>query len=392
MSLQILHCSDTHLDKNFNISNLSKAALRKNDLNQSFSAIVEYAVKNKPDIFLIAGDVFDKILPTNLARVFLTQQIRLLNDANISVFMIGGNHEVPRFGASPSLAIDVLGSAGIATVFSQSDTIQSKKLSIRGKTVSISGRSYYTQFEGANPLKDIKVPVGDDYNVLIIHGSLQGLGVASSVPELAYQNPFLADDIEKGLNYLALGHFHNHFEREYKDCKILNPGSIEKLSWAEINDEKGFVWAELNGTETTTEFIKLKTRPMETNELALSKNETYPKGIKQHILDFLTKTADPEKIIKLNLNGLISQEQYNQLRISELLTACNEKFFNLQIDRKDLELEGYGKVFLERIDNPIDAYTKRLDTLISQTKVDDPKRQLLEEAKALGVKYLEAAR
>ncbi|MGA2683215.1 MAG: exonuclease SbcCD subunit D [Candidatus Bathyarchaeia archaeon] len=387
-----MHCNDTHLDKNFSISNISKAIQRKEDLNNNFSKVVDYAVKNKPDVFLMAGDVFDKILPTNASRVFLTQEIKRLKDANIAVFIIGGNHDVPRFGVSPTLAIDVLDSAGIATVFSRSDIIQKKKLTIKGKTICVSGRSYYTLFEGANPLKDTEVPLDGDYNILMIHGSLQGLNVASSVPEMAYQNPFQADDIKNGLNYLALGHFHNHFEREHMGCKIVNPGSTEKLTWAEINDEKGFVWAELNGSETTTEFIKLDTRLMETNELTLSKNETYTKGIKQYVLDFLSKTTNPEKILKLSLNGIISQEQYNQLKINELLTACNDKFFNLQIDRKDLELEGYGKVFIERIDNPVEAYSKRLDALINQTKPDDPNRQLLEQAKSLGIKYLEAAK
>jgi exonuclease SbcD len=392
ISIQVLHCSDTHLDKSFSISNLAKSIQRREDLNCNFSTIVDYAVKNKLDVFLIAGDVFDKILPTNASRVFLTQQIRRLNDANIAVFIIGGNHDVPRFGVSPSLAIDVLGSAGIATVFSRSDIIQKRIIKVRRKSICVSGRSYYTQFDGANPLKDVEIPIEGDYNILMIHGSLQGLNVASSVPEIAHQNPFLADDIKKGLNYLALGHFHNHFEREHRDCKIVNAGSTEKLSWAEINDEKGFVWAELNGSETTTEFIKLETRPMEINELTLSKDKTYTKDIKEYVLDFLSKISNPNKMLKLNLRGLISQEQYNQLKINELLTTCNDMFFHLLIDRKDLELEGYGRVFMERIDNPVEAYSKRLDALISQLKADDPNRLLLEQAKSLGIRYLEAAK
>ena len=392
ISLQILHCSDTHLDKSFGISDLSKAMKRREDLNRNFSTIVDYALKNKPDVFLIAGDVFDKILPTNASRVFLTSQIKLLKDANIEVFIIGGNHDIPRFGAFPSLAIDVLGSAGIATVFSRSDIIQKKIIKIDGKSVCVSGRSYYTKFEGANPLKDVAVPMEGDYNILLIHGSLQGLNVASSVPEFAYQNPFLAEDITKGLNYLALGHFHNYFEREHKGCTIVNPGSIEKLSWAEINDEKGFVWAELDGSETTTEFVKLETRPMEISQLSLSKNGKYVKGIKNYVLDFLTQISDHEKILKLSLSGLISQNQYYQLKINELLRACNDLFFNLQVDRKELEIEGYGRVFMERLDNPVQAYSKRLDILISKLKPDDPDRQLLESAKSLGIKYLEATK
>ncbi|MCR3906984.1 MAG: exonuclease SbcCD subunit D [Tenericutes bacterium] len=392
ISLQILHCSDTHLDKSFGISNLSKAIQRREDLNHNFSSIVDYALKNKPDIFLIAGDVFDKILPTNASRVFLTSKIKLLNDANIEVFIIGGNHDIPRFGSSPSLAIDVLGSAGIATVFSRSDIIQKKTIKVHGKSVCVSGRSYYTKFERSNPLEDISVPIEGDYNILMIHGSLQGLNVASSVPEFSCQNPFRAEDITKGLNYLALGHFHNYFEREYKGCTIVNPGSIEKLSWAEMNDDKGFVWAELNGQETTTEFIELETRPMETSQLGLSKTGHYIKGIKNYVLDFLTKLSNPEKILKINLNGLISQDQYNQLKINELLRACNDLFFNLRIDRRELEIEGYGRVFMERLDNPVEAYSKRLEILISNLKPDNPERQLLEKAKYLGIKYLESTR
>ena len=392
MSLQILHCSDTHLDKNFNISNLARAIQRKEDLNHNFQEVIEYAIKNKPDIFLITGDVFDKILPTNASRVFVTQEIRRLKEANIAVFMIGGNHEVPRFGSSPSLAIDVLGSAGIATVFSHSDVIQKKKLNINGKSVCISGRSYYTQFEGTNPLKDVEIPLDGDYNILMIHGSLQGLNVSSSNPEMARQNPFLADDIKKGLNYLALGHFHNHFEREHLGCTLVNPGSLEKLSWAEMNDDKGFVWADLKGSEASTEFIKLPTRLMETSELTLSKDEKYSQSTKDYVLDFLSKTSKPEKMLKLSLRGMLSQEQYGQLKINELLTACRDMFFHLLIDRKELAVEGYGKIFLERIDNPVEAFSKRLDQLIAQTGLDDTNRRLLEQVKDIGIKYLEAVR
>lgn len=380
------------MDKNFNISNLVKAAERKEDLNGSFSKVVEYALQNKPDLFLISGDFFDKILPTNVSRVFATKELRSLKDAGISVFMIGGNHEVPRLGASPALAIDVFGSAGLATVFSGSDSVQNKKLTINGKQVCISGRSYYTQFDGANPLKGAKVPLDGDYNILMIHGSLQGLNVASSNPEMADQNPFFADDIQKGLNYLALGHFHNYFEREHAGCTIVNPGSLEKLSWAEINDEKGFAWAELNGSETSVKFVRLSTRPMETQELKLSKNDVYSPNIKDYVVDFLSKSSDNEKMLKLNLLGLISQEQYGLLKVNEILNACKDMFFHLLIERKELEVEGYGRIFLERIDNPVEAFTKRLDSLITQTGPENPERELLEQVKSLGIKYLESVK
>jgi len=57
MSVQILHCSDTHLDKNFNIANLARAQERKEDLNRDFSAAVDHGLKGKPDLFLTSQRV-----------------------------------------------------------------------------------------------------------------------------------------------------------------------------------------------------------------------------------------------------------------------------------------------------------------------------------------------
>ena len=392
MSIQIVHCGDLHLDKNFNISNLEKARIRKEDLNNAFSKVVEFALQNRPDIVVISGDVFDKISPTNAAIVHLTKQIKQLHDASIPVFLIGGNHEVPKFGIFPSLAIDVLSSAGLATVFSGSNDVQKQLLQAGNETICVSGRSYYTRFEGANPLKDINVPLEGDYNVLMIHGSLQGLSVAPSGMVLGELNPFSADDIASGLNYLALGHFHNYFKREHHDCTIVNPGSLEKLSWAERGDEKGFAWVELDNAEANVERIPLPSRPMDERDLKLSKDSSYVPSVEGYIIDELSRFSDNELLLKVNLQGLISQAQYSQLKLNEVIHACKDKFFQLLINRTDLEVEGYGRVFLERVDNPEDAFRKRLDKRISESVLDVNEKQRLESVKKLGLKYLETAK
>jgi len=64
----------------------------------------------------------------------------------------------------------------------------------------------------------------------------------------------------------------------------------------------------------------------------------------------------------------------------------------LILDRRELEVEGYGRVFLERVENPVDAFSKRLDSLIADAGLDEERRLLLEQVKQLGIKYLEAAK
>jgi exonuclease SbcD len=391
MSIQIVHCSDLHLDKNFNIANLEKARIRKDDLNRAFSKVVDFVLNNKPDVFVISGDVFDKTSPTNAAIIFLTEQIKRIKDAQIPTFIIGGNHEVPKSGSFPPLAIDVLQSAGLATVFSRSDTPQKRLLKIGNETVCISGRSYYAQFDGYNPLKDIKIPLDGDRNILLIHGSLQGLSVAPSGNVLGELNPFSTNDIISGLDYLALGHFHNFFTREFRDCTITNPGSLEKLSYAERNDKKGFVWVELAGSETIVEQIEVSNRPMDERELSLSKDASYVPGINEHLIKELERFSNKNGLLKLNLRGQISLDQYNELRLNEVVGACKDKFFDLRITTDQLDIANYGRVLIGRVDDPIEAFRKRIDQLMSESSYDQSQWELLEQVKQLGIEYLERA-
>jgi DNA repair exonuclease SbcCD nuclease subunit len=359
---------------------------RRDDINKNFSEIVNYALKNKPDIFIISGDVFDRAHPTNHAMIFLVKKVKLLVEAGIHVFIIGGNHDVPKIGKNPPLAIDVLGSAGLATVFSMSDRFLKKLIEIDGESVCISGKSFFTQEETINPFKDTNVPLEGKYNITILHASLKGLNVVSTIPEIANYNPFYAEDIPSGVTYLALGHFHNFFERNYKDCKIVNPGSIERMTWAEINEEKKFVYAEIHKDHVSIEPIKLETRTMESKDLDLTECST--SDLNKYIIEQLEDLTDSSKMLKLNLKGEIPQDKYFQIKINEILRYFSEKFFHLEINRKDLGIKGIGRIFIERIDNPMEAFKKRLDILISNAQSFEEK-VLLEQVKEIGIKYLE---
>jgi len=393
MSIQLLHCSDPHLGKNFNIPNAERRFRRGEDLERGFASAVDYALKNHPDIFLLTGDVFDRISPPNNERVFLTQMARQLRDASIPLFIIGGNHDVPKTEPGPRerhLAIDVLETAGLATVFSSSDEFQGRTLRIDGKDVRVVGKSYQAQFEAQNPFAQGKLELGGDYNILMLHASLRGLGIAPTEEMMASQNPFRPEDIPKGIDLLALGHFHNSFVRQYRGCTIVNPGSMERMGWAEMGDEKVFAWIELEGSEASVEFVKLETRAMGATVITLSPDMKYEPSVTNFVVKRLMEVADEERMVKLLLRGRVAMEQYNQLKIGEILEACRDSFFHLVIDRSDLEVEGYGRIFAERVANPVEAYTKRLQALIARAHNDEERRHL-EEILETGNKYLEVS-
>jgi signal transduction histidine kinase/DNA repair exonuclease SbcCD nuclease subunit len=335
MSIQFVQCADLHLDRNFGISNFTRAQQRKHDLNANFSSIVQYALDNHADLFLICGDIFDRYLPSSSSQVFFASQIKKLNEADIKVFMIGGNHDVPRIPNQPVLAIDLLDTTGLAKVFSKPDVLQHMTIEVNGKSVSIYGKSYYQQSDLKNPLSGINRLNTDGYNIVMIHGSLLGLGISPPSPEMAGHNPFYSNDVSNDIDYLALGHFHNHFEVNTNNTKICNPGSIEKLTWGEMNDKKGFIWAEASGSGTTTEFINLPCRQMQKEQIILSTEDSEPDS---KIKNSIARFSDQEKIFKASIQGSVTIEQYNRLRVEELCNFFRESFFDFVIDREDLEI------------------------------------------------------
>ena len=212
MSVQIVHTADLHLDRNFQIANLARRERRRQDVEDNFRQIVDYVLQNKPDLFLLAGDIFDRVNPGNAAREMLVRKIREVSEAGVKVYAIGGNHDVPKLRVGPSsLAIDVLEAAGLGRVFSQSDRFQSNTFKVNAETVTVAGRSFFAEREETNPFEGQKISLEGRYNLVLLHGSFQGMNVAPSDKAFIRQNPFYAENVPAEVDYLALGHYHNAF-------------------------------------------------------------------------------------------------------------------------------------------------------------------------------------
>lgn len=95
--MKLMHISDLHIGKRLNEVNLL------DDQAYILGEIISMAVKIKPEGILIAGDVYDKAMPSaeavKLFDLFLSQ----IAELNIPCFVISGNHDSAEriaFGAS----------------------------------------------------------------------------------------------------------------------------------------------------------------------------------------------------------------------------------------------------------------------------------------------------
>ncbi len=85
--MKLLHVADLHLGKSLGDFDL------KNDQRYLLNQILEIVQTQSVDAVLIAGDVYDKAIPSEAATGMLDYFLSELAKKNVSVFMVSGNHD-----------------------------------------------------------------------------------------------------------------------------------------------------------------------------------------------------------------------------------------------------------------------------------------------------------
>lgn len=87
--MKFLHLSDLHIGKRIN--GISLYADQKYILEQIIEIIKQY----QPDAVVIAGDIYDKSMPSADAVTLLDDFLTALSEQNLPVMIISGNHDSP---------------------------------------------------------------------------------------------------------------------------------------------------------------------------------------------------------------------------------------------------------------------------------------------------------
>src|SRR6266702_968080 len=83
MTVHVLLTADNHLDPSA-VQYGPRRFERKRDFQHSFDVLVNFALENRPDLFLIGGDFYDGILPGNPTRAYVTEQFKRQLNKNYS--------------------------------------------------------------------------------------------------------------------------------------------------------------------------------------------------------------------------------------------------------------------------------------------------------------------
>jgi exonuclease SbcD len=294
--------------------------------------MVDYARKEKPELLLIGGDLFDIMRPGNYARAAAMEDFRLLHEAGVKVFAVGGHHDTPRSIEEGTSPLAVYGNSGFIHYFSNPSSPEMVTLDYHGFNVTITGVGHNPLHDsGTDPIDAVPKELKGDYNIVIAHSPVQGFsGWTGDEPVIK------PSSIPKQVNLLAVGHFHNHQSRKVGNTEIIYPGSTERVDFAEEPDEKGFVWVEFEKDGTLRkEFKKTSARRYKTVRIEFP-NSPNPIGV---LKSELQKHFESESVIRIKLFGSVSTINLAGYRRSELLSSAQGNVFHCFIDEEELAVD-----------------------------------------------------
>lgn len=282
--MKILHSSDWHLGKTL------EGNSRIDEQKEFFIELNEICDREKIDMILVPGDIYDSFSPSSVAqRLFYDEIKKLSKNGERPIIIISGNHDSPeRLTAANSYLIE----NGVFVFGNFADTIECisyKKFKIlksekgyieaefKGEILSIALLPYpsekrlneilYSKSSNDDMQRDYSAKIGDilkglsanfrEETVNIIMSHLYAVGGEGTDSERKIQlGGSLAlnlSDIPEA-DYIALGHLHR--AQEFKSKKMYYSGSPIQYSKSEILYPKSVYIYDTKEKETKREYLK----------------------------------------------------------------------------------------------------------------------------------------
>ncbi|WP_217924491.1 metallophosphoesterase family protein [Miltoncostaea oceani] len=226
-SVLIAHLGDLHLGRRW----LSAQApggvnLRESDVYRALDAVLERLLEqDRPEVVVIAGDVFDSVTPSTRSRSAAFRFCRELHDEGVEVLICGGNHDHAATSApSPLQHLKEFFDCHLALVQDHVD--------LAGVRFHLLPYQTLAGLSAGRDLQAFEFAPGP--NVLVSHAYIShpDLGAA---PEKVQLPLSIADD--PAFCAVMLGHIHQH--RRLGET-IYYSGAIERLNIGEIAATPGY--------------------------------------------------------------------------------------------------------------------------------------------------------
>ena len=228
--MRLVHLADLHLGfRQFQRVTPTGINQREADVALAFTRAVDKTIALRPDLVLMAGDVFHQVRPTNTAILHAVRQMQRLVAAlpGAPVVMIAGNHDAPR--SSETICILTLfAQFGVTVVHRGIERVQFPE---HGLSILCVPDVTHGERTALVPDPDAK------RNVLLLHGEVRGAIPVHAAPVDRATVVYEPADFGGGWDYVALGHYH-----VYKQVAptAYYAGALEYTSpnaWGELHEQ-----------------------------------------------------------------------------------------------------------------------------------------------------------
>lgn len=352
--IRLLHFSDLHLGvENYGrLDPKTGLSTRLGDFLRSFDAVVDYALGEDIELVLFCGDAYKTRDPNPTYQREFAKRIRRLSKANIPVFLLTGNHDLP-LATGKANTMEILDTLDVPNVV-VANTLATHVVETRGGKVQIVAlpwpiRSHLVTKEEyrKQSLEEINRLIGDAIEdlvneeiqtldpklpaILAAHATVFGatygsersvmLGQEVVIPSAVVTNPVF--------DYVALGHIHKHQVLRNANPPVVYAGSLERIDFGEEKEEKGFVVVRLSKGNAEFEFIPLQVRAFLTIEVEARGDDPTAQ-----VLEAIAAHEIEDRVVRLIIHTTADKEPL--LNDTEILKALRDAFYVAAVN-KDVE-------------------------------------------------------
>ena len=363
--VRVILTADNHLSAYSPKLSPTKLAERRRRLGMAFKQVVDAAIERRAHLFIQAGDLFDSVDPRNRERDFVAEQLVRLQSAGIHTLGVSGNHDTPRQkteqgGFAPQNIYHRLNGM---YYFDSSDVLRPVELDVAGLRIALAGLSYHPGVApGGDPLDHVKIVDSQnvltraDLGILILHTAIEGHAFPGEQEIFARRSSLTKFE---GFRVVLAGHVHAYDRFSIGDRAVVVCGATERMEFGQSEDKTGFVYIELTREGLYhAEQIAIKPQPrhvvtIRTTELWLPQqsstaaplnpslmqdNEALVLTITERIIQKLDAYCNEDAMVRLNLEGPISREQYHLLDLRGIWLYGQQRTFSFEIDESRLFL------------------------------------------------------
>jgi exonuclease SbcD len=329
MGLRILFFADTHLGFDLSLNPRIQRRRRGHDFFANYRKALEPARMGLADAVIHGGDLlYRSRVPARLVDMALSP-LKEVADKGVDIFIVPGNHE------RSQIPYKILCVHPNLHIFDRPRTFLLEKQGIK---LALSGFPYCRD-NVRNKFPAILEETGwkrfkalDVGNFLCVHHCFEGATCGPGNFMFRHQEDVIKPkDIPREFLAVFAGHIHR-FQVLRKDLDghrlpiyVYYPGSIERTSFAERKEKKGYLWFEFcpdkkNGPLLKSwRFVELPARPMIWMSIPVYGMNKLK--LEEFLRDALNK-LNPDSVVRLCWEGRLPEECLSVLRSASLRSLC----------------------------------------------------------------------